>query len=209
MSTLPESHFFLRRFQSLIGIIPVGAFLLEHGYTNALAWFYGPEKFNDQVLFLQGLPFVKFLEIFFIGVPILLHAAIGFYIWLYGQSNVKYYGYWRNWLYALQRWSGIVIFFFVIYHVYKLRIEWLFTQPEMHHVDFNFVKEYFSHTWHLVFYVVGVAASCFHFGNGVWNFLVKWGITIGERAQLLSMYICLASGLGLFAFFIVSLYAFS
>ena len=209
MSTLPESHFFLRRFQSLIGIIPVGAFLLEHGYTNALAWFYGPEKFNNQVLFLQGLPFVKFLEIFFIGVPILLHALIGFYIWFYGQSNVQHYGYWRNWLYALQRWSGIAVFVFVIYHVYKLRIEWVFTKPEMHHVDFNFVKEYFSHTWHLLFYVVGVAAACLHFGNGLWNFLVKWGITIGERAQLISMYICLATGLGVFVFFLVSLKAFS
>jgi succinate dehydrogenase / fumarate reductase, cytochrome b subunit len=209
MSTFNESHFLLRRFQSLLGIIPIGAFLVEHGYTNALAFFYGAERFNEQVLFLQSLPFVLFLEIGLIGIPILLHAIIGIYIWIYGQSNVQHYGYWRNWLYSLQRWSGIVALIFIFYHVYKLRIEWVFAQPDMHHVDFNFVQDYFTHTWHIAFYFIGVAAACFHFGNGIWNFLIKWGLTVGDRAQQVSMYICAVIGLGVFLFFISSLYAFS
>lgn len=209
MSTFNESHFVLRRFQSLLGIIPVGAFLAEHAYSNALAFFYGPEKFDSQVLFLQTLPFVHFMEIFLIGVPILLHAAIGFYIWVYGQSNVQYYGYWRNWLYSLQRWTGIIAIVFILYHVYKMRIEWMFTQPDMKHVDFAFVQSYFTHTWHIIFYFVGVAAASFHFGNGLWNFLVKWGITVGDRAQQVSMILCMILGFGVFAFFISSLYAFS
>jgi succinate dehydrogenase / fumarate reductase cytochrome b subunit len=208
MSTLHETHFFLRRFQSLLGIIPVGVFLVEHAYTNALAFFYGAEKFNEQVLFLQSLPFVLFLEVFFIGLPILLHALIGFYIWWLGLSNVQNYGYWRNWLYALQRWSGIVAFVFIVYHVYKLRIEWVFT-TDLHHIQYEYVNAYFEHAWHVVFYFIGVLAACFHFGNGIWNFLIKWGITVGDRAQQISMYICLLLGLGVFAFFISSLYAFS
>ncbi|MDX9753378.1 MAG: succinate dehydrogenase, partial [bacterium] len=60
-----------------------------------------------------------------------------------------------------------------------------------------------------IFYFVGVAAASFHFGNGLWNFLVKWGITVGDRAQQVSMILCMILGFGVFAFFISSLYAFS
>ncbi len=208
MSTPHESHFFLHRLQSLLGIIPVGVFVLEHAYSNSLAYFYGAEKFNEQVEFLQNLPFVLFLEIFFIGLPILLHALIGFYIWIYGQSNVHQYGYLRNWLYSLQRWTGIIAIIFIVFHVYKLRIEWTFT-TDMKHIGFAYVNEYFDKAWHVIFYFIGVSAVAFHFGNGVWNFLVKWGITVGERAQRVSGYLCTAAGLFVFFLFISSLYAFA
>ncbi|MGC9327061.1 MAG: succinate dehydrogenase [Candidatus Hinthialibacter sp.] len=208
MSSVPESPFLLRRFQSLLGIIPIGAFFCEHAFTNSLAYFYGPERFNQAVEFLQGLPFVLFLEIFLIGIPILLHAAIGFYIWIFCQNNVLHYGYLRNWLYSLQRWTGILAFIFIAYHVYKLRIEWTFN-PDVHHIDFAYVQAYFSEAWHVVFYFVGVAACSFHFANGLWNFLIKWGITVGERAQSASGYVCSLIGVGVFSFFMSSLYAFS
>ena len=71
------SAFYLRRFQSLLGIVPVGVFFCEHVFTNSLAFFYGPDKFDEAVLFLQGLPFVHFMEIGFIGLPILIHGFLG------------------------------------------------------------------------------------------------------------------------------------
>lgn len=208
MNSVPESPFLLRRFQSLLGIIPIGVFLCEHAFTNSLAFFYGAGRFNEAVEFLQGLPFVLLLEIFAIAVPILLHAGIGFYIWVFGQSNVQHYGYLRNWLYSLQRWTGIIAFIFILYHVYKLRIEWTWN-PDVDRIDFNYVKEYFSVTWHVLFYFAGVAACAFHFANGLWNFLVKWGITVGARAQRVAGYVCSLIGIGVFVFFMSSLYAFS
>jgi len=30
--------------------------------------------------------------------------------------------------------------------------------------------------WYLAFFVVGVLASSFHLGAGIWNFLCKWGL---------------------------------
>ncbi len=207
-TTIKESPFLLRRFQSLLGIVPVGLFLLEHAFTNSMAFFYGPEEFNENVLFLQSLPFVLFLEVFGIWIPILVHAGIGIYIWIFGLANVQHYGYLRNWLYSLQRWSGVITLIFVLYHVYKLRIEWVFT-TDMKHIQFDYVNAYFQTTWHVIFYFIGVAASVFHFANGVWNFLVKWGITIGPRSQAVSGYICTALGIVVFLFFIGSLFAFT
>lgn len=208
ISVQQETPFLLRRFQSLLGIFPISVFFLQHAFNNGLAFFYGPDKFNEHVVYLSSLPFLIVLEVFLILVPILLHAAIGIYIWIFGLSNVQHYGYLRNWLYTLQRWTGIAAIVFILYHVYKLRIEWTF-KTDLEHITFDYIRDYFHETWHVVFYFFGISAATFHFANGVWNFLIKWGITVGERAQRVSGYVCAAAGLGVYIFFITSLYAFT
>ena len=80
--------FLLRRLHSLSGIIPIGAFLLEHFISNAFAT-NGPKAYADQVKFLTGLPFVLVLETVGIYIPLLYHALYGFYIWFRGESNVS------------------------------------------------------------------------------------------------------------------------
>jgi succinate dehydrogenase / fumarate reductase cytochrome b subunit len=37
--------------------------------------------------------------------------------------------------------------------------------------------------WTIV-YVLGVLTASYHLSFGVWNFCIRWGITISERAQL-------------------------
>src|SRR5438270_6618749 len=83
-----EGHsFLLRRLHSLSGIVPVGAFLVEHIlFSNATA-INGPEAYANQVKFLGSLPLVLFLEAFGIWLPILFHAVYGFYIWYRGDGN--------------------------------------------------------------------------------------------------------------------------
>src|SRR5574340_1276559 len=74
-----EGHSFLwRRLHSLSGIVPVGAFLLEHFLSNAFAT-NGPAAYNDQVRFLTSLPFVVAIEAVTIWIPILYHSLYGFY----------------------------------------------------------------------------------------------------------------------------------
>src|SRR5437868_7499055 len=86
-----EGHsFLLRRLHSLSGIVPIGAFLVEHFVSNSEAT-KGAVAYNEQVRFLTGLPFVSVLEWVFIFLPILYHAFYGFYIWYRGESNVGEY----------------------------------------------------------------------------------------------------------------------
>jgi succinate dehydrogenase / fumarate reductase cytochrome b subunit len=40
----------------------------------------------------------------------------------------------------------------------------------------------------VAFYVIGIVSTTFHFSNGLWSFLVHWGITIGPRSQRISTY---------------------
>ena len=45
-----------------------------------------------------------------------------------------------------------------------------------------------------IIYMIGITATVWHFANGIWLFLVDWGITIGERAQRLTGYACIGFG---------------
>src|SRR5690349_15458538 len=66
------NSFIWRKLHSLLGIIPIGAFLLEHLLSNFEA-LKGPAAYAAQVKFLNSLPLVRILEWTFIFIPILYH----------------------------------------------------------------------------------------------------------------------------------------
>jgi succinate dehydrogenase / fumarate reductase, cytochrome b subunit len=179
LATLPMLPFYLRRLHSLTGVLPIGAFLVEHFFTNSFAMF-GPEVYNSKVEFFMGLPYILLIEIGLIWTPILFHALYGMYIICTGQVNVGRYGYFRNWMYLLQRISGVVAFAFIIYHVYATRISSLLTG---NHVSFESVQQSLQNPLILVFYILGVVSASYHLGNGMFGFLITWGIAIGDKAQ--------------------------
>ena len=78
------TSFIWRKLHSLLGIIPIGAFLLEHLLSNYEA-LKGPVAYGLQVKFLNGLPLVRILEWTFIFIPLAYHALYGVYIWLRGK----------------------------------------------------------------------------------------------------------------------------
>ena len=96
------TSFLWRKLHSLLGIIPIGAFLLEHLLSNFEA-LKGPAAYGAQVKFLNALPLVRVLEWVFIFLPILYHGLYGLYIWLRGKSNIVYYPWAGNWMYVAQR----------------------------------------------------------------------------------------------------------
>ena len=99
------SSFVLRRLHSLTGIIPIGAFLIEHFISNSESM-NGVQAYNEQVKFLTSLPFVHVLEWVFIFIPLMYHGLYGLWIWYRGDSNVGDYPWTGNWLYTSQRWTG-------------------------------------------------------------------------------------------------------
>src|SRR5215475_9419158 len=77
-----EGHsFFWRKLHSLTGIVPIGAFLVEHIVSN-FETVKGPLAYAQQVRFLNSLPLVRVLEWVFIFIPIAFHGGYGVYIWL-------------------------------------------------------------------------------------------------------------------------------
>lgn len=174
--TRPESSYLLRKLHSLSGIVPVGAFLAEHFWSNSSA-LVGVAKYNEVSRELQTIPFKIFVEALVIWLPILYHGGYGVYIWLRGKSNVSDYPWVGNWLYTLQRYTGLIAFAYIGWHVY---IERFLTHGESTYAD---MARTLANPYALAFTVVGILASSFHLGAGIWNFLCKWGLASTAQAQ--------------------------
>lgn len=216
-------HFLLRRLHSLTGIIPIGVFLIEHLLTNSMAAYGGPEKFNEDVHFLHGLPYLALLEIFGIFLPLAFHALYGIRIAMTAKHNVVQYPYMENRRFFMQRMTGYIAFVFVIIHLAKFRFaHWFggipFLDPSIPD-KFEITRRGLM-SWHafgtvvpaavtLTLYVVGLAAAVYHFANGIFTFCITWGITVGEKAQKRMSLVSLFVGVVLFAWGVSSLVAFA
>jgi len=194
------------KLHSLLGIVPLGAFLLEHLLSNFEA-IKGPIAYGEQVRFLNSLPLVRVLEWVFIFLPILYHAGYGVYIWLRGKSNLVYYPWAGNWLYTAQRYTGILAFFYIGQHVIRQRFLGV-SLPEHPMAAFAKVQQELANPWMLAFYVIAMVAICWHFAYGIWLFAAKWGITPGKTARLRFGYVCIALGILLAAMGLASIWAF-
>jgi succinate dehydrogenase / fumarate reductase, cytochrome b subunit len=179
--------------------MPLGVFLLEHFYTNSKA-VAGASSFNKAVEDLQAIPYILLVETVGIFIPLIYHAVYGLVITAEARPNNLAYPYPRNWFYTVQRVTGIILFFFILFHVLNFRfgmIPGLNTTSVAHAPDqaFEIVSREFRMWWIFIIYMVGIISTVWHFANGIWLFLVDWGITIGERAQRLTGYACLGFGI--------------
>lgn len=198
--------FIWRRLHSLLGIIPIGAFLIEHLLSNFEAT-KGPIAYGQQVYFLNHLPLVRVLEWAFIFLPLIYHGVYGVYIWLRGKSNVVYYPWSGNWMYIAQRYTGLIAFAYIIQHVWRQRFSGVML-PENPYYAFHKVQMELANPWMVAVYVIAMIAICWHFAYGVWLFAAKWGITPGETARRRFGYVCVVLGVLLAAMGIASIYAF-
>ena len=197
--------FWLRRLHSLSGIVPVGAFLFEHILISNATAISGPDAYAKQVSFLGSLPLVFFLELFGIWLPILFHALYGFYIWYRGDGNAAEYPWSGNWMYTAQRWTGGIVFFYIVWHTYTMR----FTGIDLHadpNASFGKVQAELMNPLLFAFYIVGLVCASWHLAYGIWLFAAKWGITSGEKARQRFLVVCLAlfalmSGVGFASFY--------
>jgi len=178
------THYFNRKLHSLLGIIPVGVFLMIHLTVNYMAT-KGPESFNNAAGFMESLPYLAVLEWVLIFLPLLYHAIYGLYVAFQAKHNVGNFGYFRNVMFMLQRYTGIITLIFVGWHVWQTRVQMALGDE----LNFNMMVNILQNNWMMVFYLVGVISAIFHFANGMWSFLVSWGITIGPRSQRISTYV--------------------
>ncbi len=200
--------FYLRKAHSLSGIVPIGGFLLVHLYSNHSATI-SPEHFDEKVEWINNMPFVLALEIFGIWLPILFHGIVGMLVVFEGKSNVARYGFSRNFAYSMQRLTGVFSLAFIVFHFVQFRgmarEDFL---PQHGASPYQAVQDALVEPWVLAFYVLGLLAVVYHFANGLWGFMVSWGIVIGPRAQKLAAMACAGVGVALLALGMDSILAF-
>ncbi|MFC4403730.1 succinate dehydrogenase cytochrome b558 subunit [Gracilibacillus xinjiangensis] len=201
---MENRDFFYRRLHSLLGVVPIGIFLIQHLIVNHFA-VYGAESFNKAAHFMESLPFRFALEAIIIFLPILFHAVLGVYIVFVAKNNVKRYGFFRNWMFFLQRISGIITLIFIVWHVWQTRVQIGLGNVEL---DYSLMGDILASPAMFWFYVIGVVSTTFHFANGLWSFLVTWGITVTPRSQKIATYATLIVFLAVTYIGIRALFAF-
>ena len=202
--------------------MPVGVFLVEHLYTNFQAVGPGGQARYDRIVVdLQSNPLTIYLEIFAIALPLLYHAGYGLLVASKARPNSGEYGYLRNWTFVLQRITGVLLLAYIGYHVYNTRLhplmhpedpllqnvggEALVSSAYMHH----YLGESVLGIPLFWLYVVGLACAVYHFGNGLWNLGVHWGLTVSLPAQRMSGWACAGLAAALLFIGIRSLFAFA
>ena len=201
-----EGHsFFWRRLHSLTGIVPIGAFLVEHIVSN-FETINGPLAYAQQVKFLNGLPLVRFLEWGLIFIPLAYHALYGVFIAIRGRSNVNVYPWAGNWMYLSQRITGIIALLYIAQHVWRQRFTGVML-PEHPGAAFHKVQVELSNPWMLAIYVIAMIATTWHFAYGIWLFAAKWGITPGDKARKRFGYVCGIGGAALCLMGLISIWA--
>lgn len=188
-SFLVRHQFLIYRLFSLSGLIPVGAYLVVHLLTNA-SIVNGPMSFQEQVDRIHSLGAALLpIEITFIFLPILFHAAVGWLIISGALPNTRSYPYASNIRYTMQRATGIIAFVFIVFHVVQLHH--LAGAPFEDIGGAQFDPEHASSTaaaairplWITLLYAVGMLATVYHFANGLWTQGITWGLWTSPAAQ--------------------------
>lgn len=180
-----EKEFYWRRLHSLLGLIPVGLFVTMHLFINFSAT-NGAESFNKASKTMESLPFLPILEWVVIYIPLMFHAFYGVYIAFTAKSNLKRFGTTRNWFFMLQRLTGIFLVVFVAWHIWQTRLQKAIADAE---VNYDMMADIVSNPAMLAFYIVGILAATFHLSNGIWSFLVSWGITQSPKSQKVATWV--------------------
>ncbi|MEK4627734.1 MAG: succinate dehydrogenase cytochrome b558 subunit [Solibacillus sp.] len=181
-----DREFLWRRLHSLLGVIPVGLFLAFHLSLNFTA-VGGEEVYNNATGVMELVPHSLLLamEWIIIYIPLMFHAFYGVYIAFTATHNTKRFSTFRNWMFALQRFTGIFLVIFVAWHIFQTRIQKALGAE----VNFEMMAEIVDNPAMLVFYIVGILSATFHLANGLWSFCVSWGITQSKKSQHIFTYI--------------------
>ena len=184
-----RENFILHKLHSLSGVVPVGFYMVQHLTANSFA-LAGANRFNNVIDFFASWPphLLLGVEVLGIWLPLLFHAVYGIIIVSKADGNYssKAYRYRENKYYTLQRWSGVVAFFFLIGHFASTTVRAKMMGPEA--IKFNAMADLMAWPNGLYFgfilYAIGVTACAYHFAYGIWNFCIRWGITVKESSQM-------------------------
>ena len=276
--------FIWRRAHSLTGLWLI-LFLIEHLLTNSQAALWIGDDgsgFVRGVNFIKGLPYLQAVEIFFLGVPFLIHGLWGIRYLLTAKYNSfpsdgtspSLPQYSRNQAYTWQRITSWILLVGILAHVIHMRFleyptsaqlgtehlyivriskddglytlskrlgfelydeqqtkdkierilpaskvkvennipeeliaaqkrheeqsfqaalkqwplqenQWIAVSPSFGIAELLMVRNTFKSPTMILLYSGLVLAACFHAFNGLWTFMITWGITLTARSQQL------------------------
>jgi len=188
-TALGRESFFWHKLHSLTGIMPVGFYTVQHLTLNSFS-LAGADKYDGVSSFFYGIPehLLMGIEVFMVWIPLAFHMIYGMFITGRAQNNyfTSKYKWSQNRMYAFQRITGVFLAAFLIFHfaTTTLQVKLHGNNPEV--VNYAAMQAQFTSNGYLilVLYALGVLAASYHLCYGVWNFCIRWGITVSDAAQI-------------------------
>ncbi|MFN7172224.1 MAG: succinate dehydrogenase [Fimbriimonadaceae bacterium] len=180
-----RENFILHKLHSLTGIIPIGFYMVQHLALNSFS-LAGPQYFDGVIAFFHAIPSHLFLVIqAIIWGSILFHGLYGFVIVRNAKMNLAgtRYNYRGNYIFTMQRITGMLLLPLLVAHVWSTSVMGMIHGDDV--VAYSSWAARLSAGFYavLALYVIGVVAASWHLAFGVWNFCIRWGITVSQRAQ--------------------------
>jgi succinate dehydrogenase/fumarate reductase cytochrome b subunit (b558 family) len=203
LSPRERRAFLLAKLHSLTGVLPVGTFVVLHLYTNAQA-LGGQAAFDAALVRSNRLPFPLGVEVLGLWLPLAYHALYGLHRVWRSRPRLGAYPFARNWAYFGQRLTGVVVLWFVAWHLWQFRLQVLLGR--MNRSDY--FQELcarlggtgaFGVPWFALGFLGAMAAVAFHLANGAHGFCFSWGITGSLGSSRRASAFCGLGGIGLFA----------
>jgi len=181
-----KSNFLIRKVHSLLAIIPMGLFIILHITLNSSVFYGGITAYKTVINVMQNIPLITEAEIIIIAIPIIFHAIYGLWIVYLAKNNVLTYTYYRNWAFYLQRITAVITLIYLLFHVAILRF--------LNHdasVIISVLNRTLQNPLFFILYVIGVLSAIYHFTNGIFSFLISWGVIVNDKSQKVLQYIVL------------------
>lgn len=134
---------------------------------------------------MEKIPFLILVEWIVIYIPLMFHAFYGVFIAFTASPNTGRFSTYRNWMFSLQRFTGVFLVIFIAWHIFQTRIQ----KALGTHVDYDMMANIVANPFMLGFYIVGILSATFHLSNGLWAFLVSWGIVQSPQSQKIATYV--------------------
>jgi succinate dehydrogenase/fumarate reductase cytochrome b subunit len=183
-----------RKLLAFFGVVPLSAFVVVHIVVTSTAM-SGAARF-DRVF--ARTPTLVSLTIVAVMLPILAHAAWAAWVAVRQPRAMEL----SAWLPHLRRGSAVVLLLFLVGHILELPLRgW--TGALRSDALLDVMTAHMSSTWHSVplvalAYLVGVAATLFHMGSGLWARFRTSGMIVAGRTQALLKWGLIATSLALF-----------
>ena len=182
-----------RRLHVLSGVVPLGVFLLEHLVVMASAM-GGQGRFAA----VTGDPTTTVragIDVLVLGA-LLFHGGYGVFLLLNEKAHAEDDPLRRRGMRILVRVASFVTLLFVVGHLWALRLH-----PPSD--AYTLLTERLSSTafgipWVALGYVLGCAATIFHFAYGLVSAPDRWGSPLGEAGRRRALAMSLVIGVALF-----------
>ena len=149
------------------GVVPVGAFLAFHLYTNSAA-LDGAEAYNEASRRLQQFPLAVVLEVLVIGLPLFFHGIYGLFLTATEAPGAAGGTTRHRALAVAQRVTGIVLFAFVLFHLWTSRLVQIRDHGDLD--LFRLMQSALASPGIRIFYFAGILSATFHLSAGLGPF---------------------------------------